>query len=79
MNISRYDLKHKIKQAKIEGNKVIVELVSGQFISSNFTRRLQEATPAQRDHFEVSGGGWGLHWEEIDEDLSVQGMMAGRT
>jgi hypothetical protein len=38
--------------------------------------RLLNATPAQRDQVELSRAG--LHWEEIDEDISVAGLLAGR-
>ncbi len=39
--------------------------------------RLLRATPAQREQLELSGGGTGIHWEEIDEDISVQGLLLG--
>lgn len=39
--------------------------------------RLQQATPAQRDHWEVAGGGYGIHWPDIDEDLSTEGLLRG--
>lgn len=39
--------------------------------------RLGQATPEQRDRYEMSGGGTGLHWEEIDEDISVPALLAG--
>jgi hypothetical protein len=35
-----------------------------------------EATPAQLENYELSPGG--LHWEELDEDISVAGLLAGR-
>ncbi|MBI2715794.1 MAG: DUF2442 domain-containing protein [Rhizobiales bacterium] len=38
--------------------------------------RLLRATPAQRQRFELSRTG--LHWEEIDEDISIAGLLAGR-
>ena len=39
--------------------------------------RLLKATPEQRQHFETSGGGQGIHWDEIDEDISVEGLFRG--
>ena len=39
--------------------------------------RLLAATPEQREHFEFSGGGTGIHWDELDEDISVQGLLMG--
>ncbi|MEW5941794.1 MAG: DUF2442 domain-containing protein [Chloroflexota bacterium] len=38
---------------------------------------LYEATPEQREKCEIGGGGVSLHWPEIDEDLSVAGLLAG--
>jgi hypothetical protein len=38
---------------------------------------LHEATPEQRAHYEIGGGGVSLHWPEIDEDLSVASLLAG--
>ena len=39
--------------------------------------RLLYATPEQRARYEISGGGSGLHWDEIDEDISVEGLLLG--
>jgi len=39
--------------------------------------RLLRATADQREQFEMSGGGTGLHWEELDEDISVEGLLLG--
>jgi hypothetical protein len=38
---------------------------------------LHEATPEQREKYEIGGGGVSLHWEEIDEDLSIASLLAG--
>ncbi len=39
--------------------------------------RLLAATPEQREKWQVCGGGYGIHWEEIDEDLSTEGLLRG--
>ncbi len=39
--------------------------------------RLLNASSEQRNKFELSGGGTGIHWEEIDEDISVPGLILG--
>jgi hypothetical protein len=39
---------------------------------------LLHATPDQRQRYEISFSGTGLHWEDIDEDISVEGLLAGR-
>ena len=38
---------------------------------------LQAATSEQRSRCEIGGGGVGLHWPDLDEDLSIAGLMAG--
>ncbi len=38
---------------------------------------LYEATPEQREKYEIGGGGVSLHWPELDEDLSVANLLAG--
>ena len=40
--------------------------------------RLLHATPEQRAQYELSGGGRGIHWDQLDEDISVSGLLAGR-
>lgn len=39
--------------------------------------RLLHATQEQRTKYEISGGGTGLHWDELDEDISVEGLLLG--
>jgi hypothetical protein len=38
--------------------------------------RLRDATPAQRRHWRLIGGGVGLHWPEVDEDISIESLLA---
>jgi len=40
--------------------------------------RLFRATPAQRRNWEVIGRGYGVHWPDVDEDLSAEGLLQGR-
>ncbi len=56
-----------------------VQLSDGRVISVPLVwfPRLREATPEQRQHVEIGAGGRGLHWPELDEDLSVAGLLAG--
>jgi len=39
--------------------------------------RLLGASPEQRLHYELSGSGTGIHWDELDEDISVHGLLMG--
>lgn len=39
--------------------------------------RLLHATPEQLSRFQIAGAGYGIHWPEIDEDVSVEGLLRG--
>jgi hypothetical protein len=56
-----------------------VELADGRRIGVPlaYFPRLLEASTQQRAKYQMSGGGTGLHWEELDEDISVPGLLAG--
>ena len=54
-----------------------VRLVDGREISVplEWFPRLRGATDSQRDNWRLMGGGVGIHWEDLDEDLSVEGLL----
>ena len=54
-----------------------VRLVDGREISVplEWFPRLRGATDSQRDNWRLMGGGVGIHWENLDEDLSVEGLL----
>jgi hypothetical protein len=56
-----------------------VSLVDGRVIGAPIIwfPILHEATPTQREQYEIGGGGVSLHWPELDEDLSVANLLAG--
>ena len=56
-----------------------VALMDGRTISVPLVwyPRLLNATAAQRNNWEISGGGYGIHWPDIDEDLSTEGLLRG--
>ncbi len=66
--------------ARIEGERVVLHLADGREISFPFApnRKLREATPTQLANIEIICGGTGLHWPDLDEDLSVLGILEGR-
>jgi hypothetical protein len=39
--------------------------------------RLLNATPAQRGNWKIAGGGYGIHWPDVDEDLITEGLLRG--
>ncbi|MGC1377761.1 MAG: DUF2442 domain-containing protein [Anaerolineales bacterium] len=40
--------------------------------------RLAYGTPAERANFKLGGGGYGIHWPDLDEDLGVEGLLLGK-
>lgn len=60
-------------------NSVWVSLQDGRQLSVplSYFPRLLKATPKQRRKYELSGGGLGIHWDELDEDVSVPGLLSG--
>ncbi len=60
-------------------DEIIAHLMDGRTISVPlvWSWRLSEATPQQRQNFEILGDGQGVHWPDIDEDISVEGMLYG--
>ncbi|MFZ6021619.1 MAG: DUF2442 domain-containing protein [Chloroflexota bacterium] len=65
---------------KVTDDMLTIELIDGRIISVPLTwyPRLWYGTPNERAHFEIIGDGEYIHWPELDEDLSVSGMLAGR-
>ena len=56
-----------------------VSLADGRVISVPLLwyPRLQSASPEQRSNWELCGAGYGIHWPDIDEDLSTEGLLRG--
>lgn len=61
-------------------NSLWLELRDGRLLAVPlaYFPRLQKATPKQRAKFEISGGGTGIHWNQLDEDISVAGLLSGK-
>jgi hypothetical protein len=59
---------------------MVVSLDDGRTISVPLAwyPRLLAGTPEQRVKFELTGDGEGIHWPDLDEDISVEGLVAGR-
>ncbi|HAG85262.1 MAG TPA: DUF2442 domain-containing protein [Cyanobacteria bacterium UBA12227] len=81
MSISAIRVDERVKNVYFSEERISVDLMDGRTISVplNWYPRLFNATPEQREKWEVCGGGYGIHWEEIDEDLSTEGMLRGAT
>ena len=68
------------KKVKIKDDRLIVELVDGRILMVPLVwyPRLWHSTPVERKQFELLADGEIIHWPLIDEDLSVEGLLAGR-
>ncbi len=68
----------KATAVRFEDDSMWVELADGRTLGVPLAwfPRLLNATSAQRECLEISTGG--LHWEELDEDVSIDGLLAGR-
>lgn len=64
---------------EVREDAVIAQLTDGRTVSVPlaWSWRLANATPAQPNRFEIIGSGEGVHWPDIDEDISVRGMLQG--
>ena len=68
------------EDVRVTNDSLIVDLSDGRTITVplEWFPRLLHATPEERSHWRFIGRGHGIHWEEIDEDISVEGLVAGR-
>jgi Protein of unknown function (DUF2442) len=69
----------RVVQVNFSDDEMSVRLMDGRTITVPLAwyPRLLNATPEQRSHWEIAGGGFGLHWPDIDEDLSTAGLLRG--
>jgi hypothetical protein len=69
----------RVRSAEVTHDSITAHLADGRAISVPlaWSWRLSEATPAQRANWRIIGDGEGIHWPDVDEDLSVRGMLDG--
>ena len=69
----------RIVSVSVNSETITAGLADGRTISVPlaWSWRLSNATPAQRQHYEIMGSGQGVHWPDVDEDISAVGMLHG--
>lgn len=69
----------RVKGIHLTEETLSVDLIDGRTITVPLAwyPRLLHATPGQRANWQISGGGYGIHWPDIDEDLSTEGLLRG--
>jgi hypothetical protein len=68
------------QSVQVTDDSLIVDLVDGRTISVPLAwyPRLAHGTDAERSRWRFIGDGEGIHWPNLDEDISVEGLLAGR-
>jgi len=79
VNIAVKEIEPRVLNVQVSEDEISAFLVDGRRISVPlaWSWRLSEATPEQRLNFQVIGEGEGIHWPDVDEDISIEGMLRG--
>jgi hypothetical protein len=69
----------RVADVKITSDALTVSLKDGRVISVplSWYPRLVRAKPKERKNWRIAGGGYGIHWPDLDEDLSTEGLLRG--
>jgi hypothetical protein len=69
----------RVMDVRVTDDTISVDLYDGRTITVPLAwyPRLLHATPEQRANWRIAGAGYGIHWPEVDEDLSAQGLLQG--
>ncbi len=71
------DKAHEVERVSFSGARMLLS-VDGRELEIDITRhsrKLAEASPAERENFVLSPSGYGIHWPDLDEDLSIDGLI----
>ena len=79
MGTMALDADERVESVEFSEDFLIVGLKDGRRISVpiEWYPRLARATEAERSRWQVCGGGYGIHWPDIDEDLNTEGLLRG--
>ena len=79
MSTLAVELHPQAHRVKCTVETIFVELLDGRTISAPLVwfPRLSHASSKQLENWEILGDGEGIHWPDLDEDLSVAGLLAG--
>jgi Protein of unknown function (DUF2442) len=69
----------RVRGVSTKDDELSVGLMDGRTITVPLAwyPRLADATPQQREHWQIAGARYGIHWPDLDEDLSTEGMLRG--
>lgn len=68
---------HDVQDVHFEGNDIVLKIdgIQKRFPLEKVSKRLLHANPSDRQTYEVSPSGYGIHWPLIDEDISIDGLL----
>ncbi len=71
------DKVHEVERVSFSGTRMLLSVDGREFEIdvARHSKKLAEASPAQRERFVVSPAGYGIHWPDLDEDLSIDGLI----
>ncbi len=69
----------RVKAVRISADSLVVDLMDGRTISVPLAwyPRLADAEPGSLRNWTIAGAGYGIHWPDLDEDLSTEGLLRG--
>lgn len=79
MGITDRRADERVRGVSFSEDAFTVELMDGRSITTPLAwfPRLLHASPEQRENWQVGGAGFGIHWPDIDEDISTEGLLRG--
>ncbi len=79
MNIAIKQIEARLLDVRVSEEEIIAFLADGRTVSVPlaWSWRLSEAPQKARQNFQIIGDGQGVHWPDVDEDISVEGMLGG--
>jgi hypothetical protein len=79
MNTSRLNPGQRVRDVHFTEDTLAVDMADGRTIIVPLVwyPRLLAATAEQRAHWKIAGAGYGIHWPDLDEDLSTEGLLRG--
>lgn len=79
MGIFALTADERVSNVRFTEDTLAVDLMDGRtfIVPLTWFPRLLHATSEQRQQWKIAGGGYGLHWPELDEDLSTEGLLRG--
>jgi len=70
----------RVTGVSVTDDTLSVDLEDGRTVAApiGWYPRLAHGTPVERANFQIAGGGFGLHWPDLDEDIGVEGILLGK-